>query len=439
VIAIRSWGVFTARPPLVGQFTQAMPAAQARTAHAPGPTPLLDARAAGRVDPVTGSCGGGDLGGHSDGAVRGVSAWAVRGATGALAVGVFRSCLVSTQRAAVVNVEWNPYFAMFWFAASCMIAWRVGRGSGFGGGPCWWSLRRRGTEPLEFTLPSVVLVVVSPALGISSRRLRRTRGPGGYGARWSVPGSVSARRSGRHVVAEASGFTGEHEPASSIAYPVARNRQRFALHLLAWAVVPPPLWFHTSETVASQIFRDGGLRLPGPEWRARGAGSSRPGSWRAHPGTSRPEHTRVAGGRCGGVDRRASRLSGRVGTAYLDSCSGRSGCLVWGVAALGVREVVGYALAEVASRRGARSAAAERRGTPTRAALRHPYAALGRAMPSARGTHFWTWAACGLMWLYKGLIHDDRTGVVGTMSSANRRCASAAAPTRPWSGGARVA
>ena len=419
VIAIRSWGVFTARPPLLGQFTQATGCA-GQTAHAPGPLLYWMLALPVRVDPIHGIVWGAAIWAAIAMVLCVESAWAVRGTTGALAVGVFAVVLVSTQRAAVVNVEWNPYFAMLWFAASCMIAWRVGRG-----GLRWWpvlvvSASVAAQSHLEFTLPSLVLVVVAPALGIASRRLRRDSGTRGIRwPVWSVTGvGLGAALWAAPLWQEASGHPGN---MSLLLHCVSGRHvigSRFAFHLLAWAVVPPPLWFHTSETVASQLFRDRGSPPAGAGVAVLVVlAAVALVSWRAHRGDLAVLST--LGLLVGGAvvwDLSRQPLSGVLELAYLDSVLWPIGMLVWGVAALGVREVVAYALAEVALRRARGVPPENDAAAPTRAA--RTYRLWGERCRRRAGTHSWTWAAAVCV-AVSGLITTIALGR-GTMSSANR-------------------
>ena len=354
VIAIRSWGVFTAHPPLVGQFTQAT-GCTGQIAHSPGPLLYWLLALPIRIDPVHGIVWGAAIWAAIAMVLCVESAWAVRGATGALAVGVFAVVLVATQRAAVVNVEWNPYFAMLWFAASCMIAWRVGRG-----GLRWWpvlvvSASVAAQSHLEYTLPSVVLVVVAPALGIASQRLQKDTGTRGIRwPGWSVTGvGLGAALWAAPLWQEVSGHPGN---MSVLLHCVSGHHvisSRFAFHLLAWAVVPPPLWFHASETVASQVFRH--AESP-PGWAGVAVlvvlGAVALVSWRAHRADLAVLSTLgllVSGAVVWDLSRQPS--NGVFDLGYLDSVLWPIGMLVWGVAALGVCEVVEFALAEVASRR----------------------------------------------------------------------------------------
>jgi hypothetical protein len=238
MIAIRSWAVFTSRPPLVGEFSQASGCA-GHVAFHPGPLLYWMLALPVRMDPAHGVLWGAAVWCAVAMAICVEAAWAVRGVWGALAVGAGSVVLAATQPAVFIRSMWDPFFGVAWFAATCIAAWAVGRGR------LWWwpvlvlAASVAAQSHLEYTFPAAVLAILAPLPHIR----RRLRGAGGW--KW-LPVGIAAGAAcwAAPVVQQLSGHPGN----VSVLLRCVGGHQvmggRFGLETLAAAVTPPPLWFH---------------------------------------------------------------------------------------------------------------------------------------------------------------------------------------------------
>jgi hypothetical protein len=279
VISIRSWAVLTSRGPMLGEFTQASTCAR-HTAFNPGPVLFWMLALPVRVDPGHGVLWGAAIFCAVAMALCVEAAWAVRGATGALAVGGFTVVLAATQPDVLVNPAWDPHFALVWFAATCMLAWVVGTGR-----LRWWPVlvltaSIASQTHLVYALPAALLAILAPlpALLPSGKDRRGSRDRRSAGARRS--GEARRRAEARWSAAAGEGWTwavmGLVVGAACWAVPIIQqlrghpgnvtvllrcvgNRQvmgdSFGLQTLASAVVPPPLWFHRPSGGTNALLR----------------------------------------------------------------------------------------------------------------------------------------------------------------------------------------
>jgi hypothetical protein len=238
IISIRSWAVLTARSPLLGEFTTVTGCTR-HVAFDPGPLLFWMLALPVRMDPAHGVLWGAAVWCAVAMAVCVEAAWAVRRATGALAVATFAVVLAATQTDVLVNSDWNPHFGLVWFAATCTAAWAVGTGR-----LRWWPVlvltaSIAAQSHLTYALPAALLAVLAPLPGVRRRLegVRRWRwlgmGLGAGAACWAVP-----------IVQQLTGRPGN---VSVLLRCVGGHHVmgvRFGLETLASAVVPPPLWFH---------------------------------------------------------------------------------------------------------------------------------------------------------------------------------------------------
>jgi hypothetical protein len=256
VISIRSWAVLTSRGPMLGEFTQATSCAR-HTAFNPGPVLFWMLALPVRVDPGHGVLWGAAIFCAVAMALCVEAAWAVRGATAALAVAGFAVVLAATQPDVFVNPAWDPHFALIWFAAACTAAWAVGTGQ-----LRWWPVlvltaSIAAQTHLVYALPAALLAILAPLPGLYRRAgYRRSEGSrtsaeahwsasAGEGWTWAVMGLVVGAVCWAVPIAQQ--LTG-HPGNVTVLLRCVGSRQvmggRFGLQTLASAVVPPPLWFH---------------------------------------------------------------------------------------------------------------------------------------------------------------------------------------------------
>jgi len=238
MIAIRSWAVFTSRPPLVGEVSQVSGCAGQLAFH-PGPLLYWMLAVPVRVDPAHGVLWGAAVWCAVAMAVCVEGAWAVRRAWGALAVAGAGVVLAATQPDVFVRSMWDPYFGVVWFGATCIAAWVVGKGR-----LRWWPVLVLAASVaaqthLEYSVPAALLAIVAPL-----PHVRRWLG-GADGRTWLPVGTVvGAACWAAPLVQQVSGHPGN---LSLLMRCVGGQRTmggRFGLETLGAAVVPPPLWFH---------------------------------------------------------------------------------------------------------------------------------------------------------------------------------------------------
>jgi hypothetical protein len=237
-IAIRSWAVLTSRSPLLGEFTQATRCAR-HLAFNPGPLLFWMLALPVRIDPGHGALWGAAVWCAVAMAICVEAAWAVRGATGALAVAAFAVVLAVTQSDVLVNSVWDPHFGLVWFAATCTVAWAVGTGH-----LRWWPVlvvtaSVAAQSHLAFTLAATLLAILAPLSGV------RRRADGVVGWRWLAVGLGAGVACWTVPIVQQ--LTGHPGNVTVLLRCVGGHQvmgSSFGLQTLASAVVPPPLWFH---------------------------------------------------------------------------------------------------------------------------------------------------------------------------------------------------
>ena len=243
VIAIRSWGVLTAHSPLLGQITQAT-GCSGHSAFSPGPLQYWTLAIPVRIDHAHGVLWGAALVAATGMAVCVEAAWAVRGASGALAVAAASVVFAATQPLALVNPIWNPYLGVVWFAASCMAAWAVGSGR-----LRWWPVlvvaaSIAAQTHLEYAVPAVLLAVLAPLAGLVRGR------PGPRRWLWLPVGlTVGAACWAAPIAQQVTSHPGNLTVLLRCVGRQPTLGGRVGLQALTSAVAPPPLWFHRQAAI----------------------------------------------------------------------------------------------------------------------------------------------------------------------------------------------
>jgi uncharacterized protein (TIGR03382 family) len=190
IIAQRAWGVFSAHPPLVGQFSQASGSIHA--IYDPGPLIFWLLSLPVRVDPVHGVLWGSTLLCLIGVALAVEAAWAFKGATAAGVVVVVIAVVATTQSFVVVNPAWNISIGVVWFITATALTVTVASGR-----LRWWPVlvgaaSIAAQSHLEFAPAAGGLIFVGLGLGLARRpRPRRwwwLAGGLGIGALcWAAP------------------------------------------------------------------------------------------------------------------------------------------------------------------------------------------------------------------------------------------------------------
>ena len=335
IISIRSWAVFTSHSPLLGEFTTVSGCTR-HVAFDPGPLLFWMLALPVRMDPAHGVLWGAAVWCAVAMAVCVEAAWAVRRATGAIAVAGFAVVLAATQPDVLVNSDWNPHFGLVWFAATCAVAWAVGTGH-----LRWWPVLVLTASiaaqcHLTYTLPAVLLAVLAPLphvrrwLGGTDGRAWLPAGLCAGAACWGVP-----------IVQQLTGRPGN---VSVLLRCVGGHVMggRFGLQTLASAVVPPPLWFHGPPGSAHAL-------LKGLTAHSAGVGIAvltalavvAVGAWTAR----RKDLAVLAGVALLVAGSTAWEIalqptSNAMALLYVETVLWPVGMMIWGVAALAVVEVV---------------------------------------------------------------------------------------------------
>jgi hypothetical protein len=238
IISIRSWAIFTSHSSLLGEFTTVTGCTR-HVAFDPGPLLFWMLAVPVRIDPAHGVLWGAAVWCAAAMAICVEAAWAVRRATGALAVATFAVVLAATQPGVLVNSDWNPHFGLVWFAATCTAAWAVGTGR-----LRWWPVLVLSASiaaqcHLTYTVPAALLAILAPLPSVG-RKLGRVEewrwlaaGAGVGAACWAAP-----------IVQQLTGHPGNVSVLLRCVGGQHVMGGRFGLQTIASAVVPPPLWFH---------------------------------------------------------------------------------------------------------------------------------------------------------------------------------------------------
>ena len=174
IIAERAWGVFTAHPPLVGQFSQASGSVHA--IYDPGPLLFWLLALPVRADPVHGVLWGSALLCLIGVVLAVEAAWAFRGAIAAGAVVIVFAVVAATQAFVVVNPAWNISVGVVWFITAIVLTITVASGR-LG----WWPVlvgagSIAAQAHLEFAPAAVGLVLLGLGLGLARRPSTRRWG-----------------------------------------------------------------------------------------------------------------------------------------------------------------------------------------------------------------------------------------------------------------------
>ncbi|HEY6625130.1 MAG TPA: hypothetical protein VIX85_14935 [Acidimicrobiales bacterium] len=234
IIAQRAWGVFTAHPPLVGQFSQASGSVHA--IYDPGPLLFWLLALPVRVDPVHGVLWGATLLCLVGVALAVEAAWAFRRATAAGVVVIAYAVVAATQAFVVVDPAWNISIGLVWFTTTAVLTVTVASGR-LG----WWPVLVGAASiaaqaHLEFAPAAVGLVLLGLGLGLA----RRPR-PSRWG--WLVGGLVvGAICWAAPLVDELTRRPGNFTVLWHWLGSGATQGGTFGFQALGAAVAPRPLW-----------------------------------------------------------------------------------------------------------------------------------------------------------------------------------------------------
>ena len=234
IIAQRAWGVFTAHPPLVGQFSQASGAGH--TVYDPGPLLFWLLAVPVRLDPTHGVLWGSALLCLAGVALAVEAAWAFRGTAAAAAVVIVFAVVASTQAFVAVNPAWNASIGVVWFITTIALTLTVASGR-----LRWWpalvgAASVTAQSHLEFATTAVGLVLLGLGLGLARhprpRRWGWLAGGLGIGALcWAAPliEELTGRPGNLSVIWDWLG----HRPTYGA---------KFGFQCLASVAGPHPLW-----------------------------------------------------------------------------------------------------------------------------------------------------------------------------------------------------
>jgi hypothetical protein len=235
VIALRSWAVFSAHPPLVGVYSTAT-SAGGHVVYDPGPLLFWLLALPVHLDPAHGVLWGAGLLTAVILSVAAEAAWSVVGWLGVAVVAFTVADVGRLVPTIFDNVAWNAYFALVFFFASAVLAFAVASGR-LG----WWpalvlSTSVAAQSHLFFVVGGVVLALIAPLIGVV-RRGRPVR------HRWLAAGiAIGVICWAAPVVQQ---FTGHPGNVSSI-FEVGRGQSSVgggsALRILAMAASPSPIW-----------------------------------------------------------------------------------------------------------------------------------------------------------------------------------------------------
>jgi hypothetical protein len=254
VIAIRSWAVLGAHPPLLGQITQAS-ACGAQYAYSPGPLQYWLLALPVRADPLHGVLWGAALAAAVGMAISVEAVWAVAGRIGVVVLAAATVIVTSTQVQVLINPVWNPNLGLVWFVTTCLTGWAVATRR-FG----WWPLcvvaaSIAAQTHLEYAAPSVAVAVLAPVCAGARRRPSSWRWlPVGVGLGvgcWAVP-----------LAQQVTGSPGNMTVLLRCVGSAHSVGTVFGLKALASAVLPPPLWWHAPPTGTTQSIVSALSRAP---------------------------------------------------------------------------------------------------------------------------------------------------------------------------------
>lgn len=184
IIALRSWDVFTAHGPLVGQATRL-----GQGQFDLGPLEYWLLAVPVHLDPRHGSLWGAVLCCMLAGSLAIEAAWSVAGMLGGLAASGIILGVIAWYPEIAVGPSWNPSLGAMFFLAALAAAWAV-----MSGHRGWWpvlvvSASIAAQAHLMFALASVSIVVLAFIIAL----IDTIRSGAGYrGYRWAVIGAVAA-------------------------------------------------------------------------------------------------------------------------------------------------------------------------------------------------------------------------------------------------------
>jgi hypothetical protein len=233
-IAIRSHQVLSLHPPLVGLASTTV-VSSGQHLYDPGPLMFWLLAIPVRIDPAHGSLWGAALLGGIAFSVAIEAAWSTRAWLGCVLIAFAAADYLWLAPVIFENLTWNAYFPIPFLIATLVLAWVVGTGS-LG----WWPVlvivgSVAAQTQLIFTIPSAVLVLSAPLVGLAMRgRPQRIR--------WLVIGLLAGavgwlapliQNFGRHGNLSALVTSGRGQSSMGFA---------FGLRVVAFVGAPPPLW-----------------------------------------------------------------------------------------------------------------------------------------------------------------------------------------------------
>lgn len=240
VIAYRSWTVFSAHPPLVGQFTQ-LSLAGGHLAFDPGPMQYFALAIPVRLDPVGGALWGSALLCAALVALAIEAAWSVgRSRDGALTA-VAGAVITATLYRSTLNLVWNPSLGLYALFATLILAIAVGSGR-----VRWLPIAVVTASlavqcHLSFALAAVLALAAGSVIGIAATHVHGR--PVGRGI-LVVAGIAGAACWAAPIVQQLTGHPGN---LSTLATSIARPRPvvgiRLGLGAIAAATRLPPSWW----------------------------------------------------------------------------------------------------------------------------------------------------------------------------------------------------
>lgn len=235
VIALRSWAVFSAHPPLLGVYSTATSAGR-HVVYDPGPLLFWLLALPVHLDPAHGVLWGAGLLTAVILSVAAEAAWSVVGWLG-VAVVAFTVADVGRLIPTIFdNVVWNAYFGLMFFFASAVLAFAVAAGR-LG----WWPVLVLSTSVaaqshLFFVVGGVALALIAPVIGVV-RRGRPVR------HRWLVAGiAIGVACWAAPLVQQFTGHPGNISSILKVGSGQSTVGGGSALRILAMAASPSPIW-----------------------------------------------------------------------------------------------------------------------------------------------------------------------------------------------------
>ncbi len=254
VITYRAWHVWSAHPPLVGQFV--LTSGHARQAYDLGPGLYWLLSLPVHLDPTQGALWGAALLSALAAAACVQIAWSVKGPGAAILTLGGLLLLVAARPLLATDPVWNPNVGLMWFVAAGFGAWAVASGR-----MRWWPLQVFAASlaaqcHLEYALGAVLCCLVAPVVG----QLRRRRF--GY---WLPAGLLVGALCWLAPLIQQ--FTAPHGNMSNLLNVRSKGADLgigFGLRMLASVVQPPTVWQHGNQ-VGNFLWLMGsiGSRSPG--------------------------------------------------------------------------------------------------------------------------------------------------------------------------------